>query len=351
MKIGIVTVQDSNNFGSFLQAYALQFILQKLGHEVVFIRSRSKQYIRSLFYRIRPSKRECLHLFRFTKDNWNGWKKYQRFQAEQKCFRVIDNYRDKELDLVILGSDEIWNVRTEAFRKPIFYGTGMESVMAYAVSIGNADIDDMRCIPQEYFGHISPILVRDAHTAEFLKKFHINAKVVCDPTLLVEKSIFYRPYQNKLLNGTPFILVYTYGLSDRIVENIRVFAKRNNLRILSACFPFSWCDGVLDCTALDFCAVLEKANFVFTSTFHGTIFSILNHKQFVSFPQSRKTSDLLETLKLSDRLVNDRGCNFLDLEKKLIDTDIDYTEIEENIKSIRLESLECLKEGIKQYEK
>lgn len=351
MKIGIVTVQDSNNFGSFLQAYALQHVLQKLGHEVIFIRSRSKKYIKRIFYRVRPSKRECLHLFRFAKENWNGWKKYRRFQSEQTVFRVLEHYKDEKLDLVILGSDEIWNVRTEVFRKPIFYGVGMKPVMAYAVSIGNAAIDDMWCIPQEYFKQISPILVRDVHTADFLKVLQTEAKVVCDPTLLVEKSIFYRPYQSKLFDGIPFILVYSYGLSEQIVKSICMFAKRNNLRILSACFSFPWCDGVFECTALDFCAVLEKADFVFTSTFHGTIFSILNRKPFVSLPQSRKTRDLLETLKLSDRLVDEGKCDFLDLEKKLIYMNVDYTEIEKDINKIRLDSLTLLKEGLKQYEK
>ena len=92
MKIGIVTVQDSNNFGSFLQAYALQFTLHQFGHEVVFIRSRSKKYIKDLFFRTRPIKREYLHLFKFAKENWNGWKKFQRFQKEQKCFRVFSDY-------------------------------------------------------------------------------------------------------------------------------------------------------------------------------------------------------------------------------------------------------------------
>lgn len=350
MKIGIVTVQDSNNFGSFLQAYALQSILQKLGHEVVFIRSRSKQYIKHLFYRVRPSKRECLHLLRFAKENWEGWKKYQRFQAEQKCFRVLDYYEDEKLDLVILGSDEIWNVRTEVFRNPIFYGAEMEPVMAYAVSIGNATIDDMQCIPQENFKHVSPILVRDAHTSDFLKTIQIDTQVVCDPTLLVEKSIFYRPYQSKLLNELPFILVYSYGLSDQIVKSIRTFARRNNLRILSACFPFPWCDGVFDCAALDFCAVLEQAKYVFTSTFHGTIFSVLNHKQFVSIPQSRKTSDLLEVLNLSERLVGSEECDSAELQEKLANQTIDYTCVDQNIKRMRSESLKLLKDALQKYE-
>lgn len=143
MKIGIVTVQDSNNFGSFLQAYALQHVLQEMGHDVVFIRTRSKQYLRRIFFHMIPSGREWLHPAGFLKRNYAGWKKYCCFQKELRVFRVIESYNAEHLDMVILGSDEIWNTRTPVFRNPIFYGAGMEPVMAYAVSIGNAEIQDM----------------------------------------------------------------------------------------------------------------------------------------------------------------------------------------------------------------
>lgn len=349
MKIGIVTVQDSNNFGSFLQAYALQSVLQNMGHEVVFIRSRSKEYIKRIFYRVRPSKRELLHLPSFVRTNWQGWKKYTRFQAEQKYFRVLDNYTDEHLDLVILGSDEIWNVQTKVFQNHIFYGEGMQPVMAYAVSIGAAAYEEMKCIPEKLFRHISPVLARDQYTADFLQTRGITAPVVCDPTLLVDKRIFERPYKNRALENEPFLLVYSYGLTQEIVEGICAFAKSKDLKIFSACFPFDWCDGVFDCTALDFCAVMQQASYVFTSTYHGTIFSILNHKQFVSLPQSRKTSDLLAALGLSERVINGTITPVV-IDQKL-NSKIDYQIIDAKIEAMRQDALEYLKKGIAQYHK
>lgn len=347
MKIGIVTVQDSNNFGSFLQAYALQTVLQDMGHEVVFIRSRSKKYIKRIFYSVQPEKREALHFLRFIRTNWQGWKKYRRFQREQKCFRVIDYYQDEPMDLVILGSDEIWNVQTPVFRNPIFYGEGMFPVMAYAVSIGAASLEDMRCIPEAKFRHISPILARDVHTAEFLKSLQLEAPVVCDPTFLVDKSLFQRMYSSPLLDVQPFLLVYSYGLEKEIVEELRAFAKAKKLKIYSVCFSFAWCDGFFDCNALDFCAVMEKASYVFTSTYHGTIFSILNHKQFVSLPQSRKTSDLLTALGLSNRLMETEITESL-LDSKL-ERFIDYQTVDKKIENMRVASLHLLQKGINKY--
>lgn len=315
MRIGIVTVQDSNNFGSFLQAYALQHVLKELSHEPYFIRTRSKKYIQNIFYKNKPSRYDLLHLPKFILDNYNGQKKYQLFQKEQECFKVIDEYSNDNFDLIILGSDEIWNVETLVFRNSIFYGKDMDPVMAYAVSIGNSTNDEMKCIPTDYFYRIHPILARDRHTSEFLKSISIDAPVVCDPTLLVDKSIFYRPYNHPLLNNQSFLLIYTYGLDEEIIDYLKKFAYENNLFIYSTCFKFEWCDGYFDCAALDFSEILRQASYVFTSTFHGTIFSILNHKQFISLPQSRKTSDLLQELKISNRLINKD--NYAEISQKL----------------------------------
>ena len=154
----------------------------------------------------------------------------------------------------------------------------------------------------------------------------------------------YRKFRHSLLDGTPYLLVYTYGMSPEMAEGIRAFAKKKHLRVLSACFSFPWCDGNLDCSALDFCSVLDHADYVFTSTYHGTIFSILNHKRFVSFPQSRKTRDLLEHLSLVDRLINERDCNCVTLEN-IFANQIDYVEVDRILGDWREKSIHLLQGG------
>ena len=150
-----------------------------------------------------------------------------------------------------------------------------------------------------------------------------------------------------MLNGQPFLLVYSYDLDQGYIKTICSFAQKRKMRVLSVCFPFDWCDGVFDCTALDFCEVMEHASFVFTSTYHGTIFSILNHKQFVSLPQSRKTKDLLRILGISDRLVKE-GMTESVLKAKL-ETPIEYSEVDKKIEKMREYSLKLLQEGIDYY--
>lgn len=347
MKIGIVTVQDLNNFGTFLQAYGLKYTLESMGHEVYFIRSYTKKYARGMFYRIRPYGKEYYHLPSFISKNFKGWKKHRVFLRDQKCFPVLDHYEDEKLDLVILGSDEIWNATNPLFQTPIFYGEGMQPVMAYAPSIGNATFEDMKCIPAERFHRIDPILARDMRTVEFLKTLQIDAPLVCDPAMLADTSIFRRPYSHRLMKKSPYLLLYSYGheIDERMRGYILGFARERGLRVLSAGFQIDWCDGIINCAPLDFCAVLESAEYVFTSTFHGTIFSILNHKQFVSLPYSPKTTNVLQSVGLLGRLIDEEHFDQSTL-GTMMDAVIDYHEVDARIAAQRNESRELLRLGI-----
>ena len=347
MKVGIVTVHDVNNFGAFLQAYGLQHTLEGMGHEVYFIRSHTKKYARGMFYRIRPYGKEYRHLPSFILKNYRGWKKHQVFLRDQKCFRVLEHYEDEKIDVVILGSDEIWNTTNPLFQNHIFYGKDMHPVMAYAPSIGNASFEDMKCIPVELFKRLDPILVRDVRTQNFLMALNIDAPLVCDPTMLADVEIFRRPYHHHLMKKAPYLLLYAYGheIHEKMQRCILDFAHQRGLRVYAVGFHISWCDGVINCSPLDFCAVLESAACVFTSTFHGTIFSVLNHKAFVSLPYSPKTTNMLHSVGLLDRLINEEIIT-PSLLGDLMDAPIDYSAVDAIIEAQREKSINLLKTGI-----
>lgn len=351
MRIGVVTVHDSSNYGAFLQAFALKEVLKDMGHQVCFIRTRDKTYIQKRFYHLRPSKRDIRHPYVFIRRYLSGYQKYKLFQKEWEYFDVVETYIDKQNDMVILGSDEIWNVGTPVFRKDIFYGVGMKNVMAYAVSIGTAEKADLEKLPKKRFEQINPILARDSRTADFLKNIDItDVPVVCDPTLLVDISILKREYQNNYLDRNHFILIYSYTLEEYLFKEIKRFAEKNELKTVSVCFYHPGCDYNFNCSPLEFCTVLEKADYVFTTTFHGAILSILSHKQFISIPVSPKTTDILCRLGLQDR-----GLSKTDITDKILNTyfiekKIDYLTVDSRIKDFRNLSLGQLKRGIELYE-
>lgn len=350
MNIGIVTVQDVCNFGSFLQAYALQKLLQDMGHTVYFIRSSEKKYCRGLFYRIRPYGKEWKQLGSFIVKNAHGWYKHRVFLKAQKCFNVLEKYDDQFLDIVILGSDEIWNAKNSLFHSPIFYGQGMKRVMAFAVSIGDADSQDMNAIPDSYFFDITSISSRDFRTKEFLRQRGIETELVCDPTLLVDKTEFKKDYHHKLMDGMPYILLYAYGheISNDMKSEIRKFANKNNLRLISVCFKLDWCDGTINCSPMEFCSVLEKATYVITATFHGAIFSVLNHKNFICMPQSPKTVAVLESFGLENRILLKNQFTTGNLSRVFLRGSIDYFEVERKIEAQRQHAIKVLEMGMEE---
>lgn len=347
MKIGIVTVQYANNFGAVLQAYGLKSVLEQMGHQVFYIKNCTDKYARGLFYRIRPYGQEYRHLFSFIIKNYRGWKQHRAFRSVQKEFQVIDCWTDEQLDLIILGSDEIWNATNPLFQQPIFYGHDMYPVMAYAASIGNATYENMKTIPSKYFQTIDPVLVRDAMTQKYLDSIDINSERVCDPTLLAEPEVFRHTYCHRLMKK-PYLLIYAYGHleTEDVKRSIRAFANKRGLQVISVCFPLDWCDGIINCSPMDFSAVMEHAEYVYTSTLHGTVFSIINHRPFVSLPYSIKTVDLLYSLHLSDRLISLENCTEEILEQKWLHEPIDFDAVDTEIKSQRLQSKRLLMNGI-----
>ena len=78
----------------------------------------------------------------------------------------------------------------------------------------------------------------------------------------------------------------------------------------------------------------QKAKFVITTTFHGTVFSIINHKNFVSLPLSEKTRDVLRTLHLEDRELDFSSLSLENLENKLLNSHYDYFKVDSDIEKL-----------------
>jgi len=351
MKITVVTVHDSANFGSYLQAYAMKYFLEKRGHEVSFAITRDKKYVKSLFYSLRPTKWWVRYPFKTIKSITGGIKKYKVFQKELSAFTEVS--ATEEADAVILGSDEIWNVKTHVFTSPLFYGENCENVVAYAVSAGHATANDIKNYPNlcSLIKKLHSPLVRDENTSDCVEEITgVKPSVVCDPTLLVEKECFHREYTNSYLEKYSCLGVYTYELEPSIVKVIKDFARKHGLKLVSVGFQRNWCDKSILCSPMDFCGVMEKLKYVITTTFHGSIFSVLNHKQFISLPYSLKTTDVLKRVGLDHRIINYEDLSVDALDEKMFSNNIDYTAVDKKIAEMRLLSAKLLEERLKEYD-
>lgn len=140
-KAVVVTVYNSENCGSFLQAYCMRAILNKLGYDVAFYKRDTKGTSHEFMKHIRPFLRNLYHL-RF-KTAWWELKKWFVFQSYINKFNVCDKDSEfyKKADVVILGSDTIWNFNSLYFTNKANVYTGQifngKKVISYAVPAAN----------------------------------------------------------------------------------------------------------------------------------------------------------------------------------------------------------------------
>lgn len=327
MKIGIVTVYNSPNCGSFLQAISLKHFFEENGHSVVFIRNHTALKNRLPYRFSLAAKRLLQGQWRIAKRILVSW---WSFVWAQRAFNVVSQ-NCKDVEVYVLGSDTIWNIEEQFFQDNyrLFFGESFSSYkIAYAPSIGDTKIEkllDNKPII-ESIKNIDYVSARDLNTVEFLKKIHSSEiAYVVDPTLLSDVN-----YYNSIsqpCEEPPFLLYYYFGSIDPIVkEKITEYTKAHGLKIISFGENISNCDEYIPFDPLKMLSYFREAHTIVTNTFHGNVFSIIYNKNFVNIESGKsKVSDLLKRYDLSGRTVKSN-----DNVEKILNEIIDYDSV--NIK-------------------
>lgn len=362
MKVGIVTVHDSANLGSYLQALGMQELVLENGDTPVILRTRSKFTTFCLFlgydnsHSVRSIKRFFCFLLKSILSFRQTLKKYQKYAVYKKDWDIFQNIRSvknvhkKDLDVLLLGSDEIWNVNQPAFQNPYLYGLNIpvNRKYAYAVSVGNLDEDKLANFSELIDGikSLDGILVRDNYTKQILRnnQVMVNEKI-CDPTLQADIRKYMKKIEEVCIPRGDYFAVYSYCVDERTIGVLKKFAQKYNLKLVAVSLYQPWCDEYLNCSPLEFGAILQSAKFVYTTTFHGTIFSALYHTNFAVNPFSQKVIDVIQLLEL-DSYILTYDFEVKDLEKVLLG-DRNYDITEEIISALRESSHELYQQYVK----
>lgn len=349
MKLGMVTVYQSFNCGSFLQAYALKRTLNKMGHETVFLKNETAQHARLSFRLLQAVKYTCLGKFKTAKHLISV---YKNFHKARRLFSISS--RTDNLDAVVYGSDTIWDTTMNYFDshwKRFFGADFCGKKVAYAASIGAAKLEEL--LLREYICEavrgFDKIAVRDENTLEFVRGVlgnECDALRVVDPTMLLEVSDYDEIAPPCRENG--YILFYYFGvISEKLKKEVREYADKTGKKIVVFGVDDGWADVYVTHDPMQMLSYYKNADLVITNTFHGNVFSLIYNKQFISFGSTKpKVRDLLCEFKLSDRLVDDGG----DI-SALLEERIDFTEANELKKEAKVRSLNYLKSAIKKEEK
>lgn len=354
MKVGIISIHSAHNYGSVLQAYALQEELKKFSNSVkiinyrpYYLEKRYKLFSIGIYKEYKGFFNKIIHLGwrvlkfkdryqKYTKfknyinNRYNLTKKYKRYEELKD---EADNY-----DVVFCGSDQIWNTDiTNGFDKTFYLGfAGKNTIKAsYAASVGRNKIDDK--YESEYYEYIKQfdfISLREKSSKNLIEKYTDKEVYInIDPTLLIKKEEWDILSKNSKINiPYKYIFVYILEENEEFIKIVNALSNYLGMKVVSISKKKRFNNEIIIQNAgpEDFLKLFKDAEFVVTNSFHGTVFSLIYEKRNCIVPHKKtgnRMCDLMETIGLKERIAKD--CESLNL--KEITKIIDYDAVKEKL--------------------
>lgn len=372
MKIGVITLPPTINYGGILQAFALQKALMKIGHEATLIDKRFhisrykylKKYVRYILLKA---------LNKDVSDIIRSKKELNIVSANTKKF--IDKYiiktdpilQNKDLlqynsfDAYIVGSDQVWRPMYVDNIYNYYLDFVTEEINAkkisYAASFGTeiweySEEETTKC--KDLISKFDAVSCREESGVHMCsKKYNIQAKLVLDPTLLLTKDdyineINLRNYDVPAENIFSYVLDSSKDKNEfieqiakkqgRPIYNLALNARDKVGNITSTPDVEYWLNGIYN------------SNFVVTDSFHGTVFAIIFNKPFISIVNSERGAarfeSLFKMLNIKGNIVKD--ITQININELLLQAEsIDWLNINEQLNTLRTESFNFLDNALK----
>ncbi|MBR2461082.1 MAG: polysaccharide pyruvyl transferase family protein [Clostridia bacterium] len=378
MKIGIITFHFVNNQGAVLQSYALQKYLSNQGHDVQIIDYRpkyhtvryspwknpiryslwyynmhkrasirrkslvfAKSFVRCMYWNLLGTHRTNSRLFnRFTSNYLNLTTKYESIKALQK--------HPPKMDAYITGSDQLWNpdLLDHDFDEAYFLNFGSNEIrkIAYAVSIGKKLSEDECRKINILCEHLDAVSLRES-TPELLETIDRDVHICVDPTLLLDADD-YLNIESDVSEKEPYVFVYGLETSEDIRLAVQQVGNMCGYRVINGTPETVKLNGMNIINASDyapdrFLSYIKNAEFVVTNSFHGTVFSILYKKKFITVPHTtrgRRMIELLYKLGLNSALWGAPEFS--------IENEIDYKSVYGKLSELRRASADYLEKAL-----
>lgn len=383
-RIGVCACYNTKNYGSMLQALATCRELEKLGFEQEIMRYSRKKTISLI---MRSLGRIPEHIAGKAKKHKEAqriaaYPEIQRGIAERNaCFDAFMNQTFTSLspvydtfselrkaaagyDAVLVGSDQLW--------RPESYSTGFYTLefvpdnipkIAYATSFGVSQIPANKVsAAKKFLSRIEYVSVRELRAAEIVKEVvGRDVPTVVDPTLLFNAAEWNEiiPIRPVKAAGEHYIFCYLLGSNPEHREAVEKFARKKGCKIVTIPHLDEFVEGDLtfgDCQLYhvgpaEFVNLIRHAEYVCTDSFHGSVFSILNHKQFVTFNRFAEGSKNSRNSRIDSLLhqteLSARHCKDFSRIENQIEEKIDYVQVEIHLSEMRKMSLQYLENALK----
>lgn len=383
-KVGIASCYFKGNYGSVLQAYATQKVLDNLGLDnetfnidknIDFKNGKKKFYKSQIVnFAFLKSKFGMVWIKIYKKLNKtlkkNLKQREEKFKEFRKEFNLTKNfYTYKELkdasnnySSIIVGSDQLWlPVNVVADYYTLNWVKENVNKISYATSFGISEIPEKyRNLYKNFLNRIDYISVREESGCKLVENItDKKAKLVCDPTMLLTKQEWQELYGTKPIIKDNYIFCYFLGKN---IEHRRFAERLKNetgykIVSLNHCDEYvKYSDRFADITPYDvgpkeFLNLIKNAKYVCTDSFHGTVFSLINNKEFFTFERYKNKNNkistnsriysLLKTMKLENRIL--KGNEEI---QKIINQKIDFKKVNVQIENFRENSKKFLVEAL-----
>lgn len=308
MKIGIVTIDDDNNYGNRLQNYALEQFLKKNEFAVNTIRVKNKKF----------DLKRLIKIIINYKKQWLVEKRMKQFIKFNKHINILhvnslNESKINDFDYIVVGSDQVWNPKFNRLtKKELLTDIDPKKRISYAASFGISEL------PKEYhakakyeLSKFNAISVREDKGKEIVEKLtkRKDIQVLIDPTMLLTASEWEKVIkQPKEIKEKKYILNYFLGeLTQDRKNEIKRIAKENNCEIINI---LDKNDKYFISGPSEFLYLEKNAFLICTDSFHACVFAVIFNRPFVVFNREDKCianmnsrmETLLDKLELKNRM-------------------------------------------------
>lgn len=377
--VGLCIVHRNHNYGSILQSYATLMKLDELGVDYEIINyshpKTAKFYISALgrlaskdtvYSKVRSLKRKIgkkIHPEYAKNDAVRGRKfeefisaNFRKFSKPINDYEELQKYANKYSD-VLVGSDQMW--------LPSGLGTNFYNLMfvaddinkiAYSASFGVSTIPEyQRGKTKEYLERIQHISLREEAGQKIVKELTgRDVPVILDPTMIVSKEQWDKSIEDSIIVDQKYIFCYFLGNNPEQRAEVKNLAELKKMKIvvlrhLDEYIPEDEKFGdiaLYDVGPAEFVNLIRHAEYVCTDSFHGSVFSIIYHKLFVSF--NRYNGGTNSRNSRLDTLFRNIGISRR-YEKNLVnevDKHVDWDVVDQKLANMRSKSSEFLIEAL-----
>lgn len=346
-KVSILTFHFSNNLGAMLQAYGLAQAIREIGHAIEIIDYRPLSIRKTCEG---PLPRHPVKFFEtviFRRRIRNFRKKYLPLT---RIYMDMEELKKSppETDCIVCGSDQVWNIASPVRGfDPTFFleflGDNHLRRISYAACFGNGtELYPHRERICGLLSRFSNISVRDLTSQKMIRDLiGREAKHVLDPSFLVN----YDPITPPPITRPPYIFAYCFRKTELSELALRLMQQKLNLPVVSVKVPFKGAK-VVNPGPLQWLSLMRHANFVCTDSFHGTCFSLINKKQFVTLEFEggmSRLEDIHQTAQIPERLIINK-----DQLRRVLQVPVDYKVVSLAIDKARESSIMFLRNAIQQ---